>query len=120
MAGPSAESTYDAIRANPADVGRIAANTGYHARNIRKVKNHLFFAEHLLDRYVAHGVAAYRARFDPDPAIAAAWLRLERGTFNRADLQLLRHEIAEAWYMRRHRSGYDAAHQAAQRRFPMS
>jgi len=34
------------------------------------------------------------------------------------DLQLLRHEAAEAWYMRQHGPSYRAAHQAAEKRFP--
>jgi hypothetical protein len=43
---------------------------------------------------------------------------LRAGTQTPADIQLLRHETAEAWFMRRHGPSYDAAHSAAQRRFP--
>ena len=77
-----------------------------------------FQEEHLLDRYTAYGVPAVMRRFDSDLAIARAWWRLEAGTFPPADMQLLRHEAAEAWYMRRHGPSYNAAHNAAQRRYP--
>jgi hypothetical protein len=99
-------------------VGSIAGNTGYKASNIQKVKDHLFMNEQLLDRYESLGIPATRARFDSDIGIAEAWGRLERGTHGPADLQLLRHETAEAWYMRKVSPGYNAAHNAAQRRFP--
>ncbi len=74
--------------------------------------------DHLLDRYEPLGVPAMRARFDSDIGIARAWQRLESGTHGLADLQLLRHEIAESWYMRNVSPSYNAAHNAAQRRFP--
>jgi YD repeat-containing protein len=114
----SADAAYDAIRASTTDVGSIASNTGYKSSNIQKVKDHLFMNEQLLDRYESLGVPATRARFDSDIGIAEAWGRLESGTHGPADLQLLRHETAEAWYMRNVSPGYNAAHNAAQRRFP--
>jgi hypothetical protein len=113
-----AEGAYEAIRRSSRDVELIARHTGYKASNIRKVKDHLFFNAHLLDRYTAYGHPPIRARFDPDEAIAAAWHRLQRGDFGDADRQLLRHEIAEAWYMRKIAPSYDEAHNAANRRFP--
>ena len=109
---------YDAIRASTSDVDAIAQHTGLKPENIRRVKNHIFHEQHLLDRYAALGVEPEWKRFDSHAGIAEAWKRLERGTFTDADLQLLRHETAEAWYMRRYGPGYDAAHVAAQRRFP--
>jgi hypothetical protein len=33
-------------------------------------------------------------------------------------MSLLRHEAAEAWFMRKHGPGYNAAHEAAQKRYP--
>jgi hypothetical protein len=58
------------------------------------------------------------ARFDSDEVIARVWLRLKAGGFSSLDVQLLRHEAAEAWYMRKHGPSYREAHAAAQRRFP--
>lgn len=74
--------------------------------------------EQVLDRYESLGIPATIGRFDSDAGIAASWQRLESGTYGAADLQLLRHETAEAWYMRNVSPGYNAAHNAAQRRFP--
>jgi hypothetical protein len=114
----SADEAYTAIRASTTDVADIASNTGYKVSNIQKVKNHLFMEEHFLDRYESLGVPAEWRPFDSDIAIAEAWTRLETGTFGPADLQLLRHETAEAWYMRNVSPNYNAAHNAAQHRFP--
>lgn len=99
-------------------MGRIAAATGYKASNIEKVKRHLFFNVHLLDRYIGQGSPAVRQRFDSHKPIAEAWTRLQTATFTAEDLQFLKHEIAEAWYMRKVAPGYSAAHNAAERRFP--
>jgi hypothetical protein len=114
----SADEVYDLIRGSSSDVLAIAGNTGYKASNIQKVKDHLFFTEHLLDRYESLGIPGTMARFDSDLGIAAAWQRLEAGNHGLLDLQLLRHETAEAWYMKRWGPSYDAAHKAAQRRYP--
>lgn len=84
----------------------------------KKVKNHLFYNEHLLDRYVDYGIPAKMSRFDSDISIANAWKRLEAGNFTHQDMQLLRHETAEAWYMRRNGPGYSAAHNTADKRYP--
>lgn len=43
---------YDAIRARETDVSTIASNNGIKPQNIQKVKDHVFYNEHLLDRYV--------------------------------------------------------------------
>jgi hypothetical protein len=82
------------------------------------VKDHLFYDEHLLDRYVDLGEPAVMARFDSDVGIAKAWERLRTGNFTEADLQLLRHEAAEANRMKRWGPGYNRAHNAAQGRYP--
>lgn len=117
FAGSAAEA-YEAIRASTDDVAKIAKNTGIKPENIQKVKDHLFYQEHLLDRYADLGEPGHMARFDSDAAIAAAWNRLTDGTHTPADIQLLRHEAAEAWYMKRHGPSYSAAHEAAQKRYP--
>lgn len=114
----TADEAYEAIRASNTDVADISKNTGIKIENVQKVKDHLFYEEHLLDRYVEYGIPAQRARFDSDMGIANAWKRLENGTHTPDDMKLLRHETAEAWYMRRNDSGYTDAHNAAERRYP--
>jgi hypothetical protein len=109
---------YERIRLSRTDVRAIARATGYKVQNIRKIKQHLFVKRHLLDRYVEQGIPAQHARFDPYLPIAEAWDRLALGTFTPADLQLLRHEIAEAWYMRNVAPGWSAAHNRVQSRYP--
>ena len=99
-------------------MAEIAKNTGIKSKNIGRVKDHLFYDEHLLDRFVDYGVPAVMSRFDSDLGIARAWERLRSGNFVDADVQLLRHEAAEANYMRRWGPGYSKAHDAAQRRYP--
>lgn len=114
----SADEAYKAIRASKTDVAEIARNTGIKPENIEKVKSHLFFKEHLLDRYVDLGIPPKLATFDSDIQIAEAWARLESGSFTKQDLQLLRHEAAESWYMSKHGPGYSSAHSAADKRYP--
>ncbi len=114
----SADAAYDSIRKNKTDIAAISKNTGIKPENIAKIKNHLFYNEHLLDRYVDYGIPAESKVFDSDIGIANSWARLEAGNHTNEDLQLLRHETAEAWYMNRYRSGYTAAHNAADRKFP--
>ncbi len=115
--GP-ADEAYDAIRESTTDVQSIAENTGFREENIQNIKDHLYNNEHLLDRYVDYGIPATMGRFDSDISIAESWSRLENGTFTNEDIQLLKHETAEAWYMQKYGPSYSAAHEAAQMRFP--
>jgi hypothetical protein len=71
--GESADEAYAAIRASTSDIAEIAQATGFKPRNLQTIKDHLFYREHLLDRYVDYGIPAEMARFDSDAAIAAAW-----------------------------------------------
>jgi hypothetical protein len=97
---------------------RSARRIGWKPSSVAKIKHHLFIQEHWLDQYESLGVPATLARFDSDEAIARAWFRLKGGGFTAIDLQLLRHEAAEAWHMRKHGPSYRRAHAAAQRIFP--
>jgi hypothetical protein len=108
----SADELYDAIRASDKDVSTIANNTGIKQANIQKVKEHVFYNEHLLDRYVEQGIPAEVGRFDSNMAQAQAWQRLENGTHTKADITWLKHETAERWYELKHKSGYTEAHDA--------
>ncbi|MDR3618510.1 MAG: hypothetical protein P4L85_04100 [Paludisphaera borealis] len=113
-----ADQLYEAIRRDEGDVEAIARHTGWKPAGIARVKRHLFVHAHHLDAYEMLGVAPELARFDSDRVIAGSWLRLKAGFFTVFDLQLLRHETAEAWYMRKHGPSYRRAHAAAQKRFP--
>ena len=113
-----ADRLYDLIRRDEEDVESIAEHTGWKPSNIEKIKRHLFLQIHQLDSYENLGVPSTMARFDSDQIIALSWQRLKAGAFTLFDLQLLRHETAEAWYMRKHGPSYRRAHAAAQKRFP--
>ncbi|WP_143133448.1 hypothetical protein [Pseudoduganella namucuonensis] len=113
-----ADESYDAIRASNTDVAAIAKNTGIKPANIQKVKEHVFENEHLLDRYIDYGIPAQRMRFDSDLTQGNAWLRLENGTHTVDDIRWMKHETAERWYELKYNSGYSAAHNAADKRWP--
>jgi hypothetical protein len=54
------------------------------------------------------------ARYDSDPDMAEAWLRLRSGAYLRQDLTLLEHELAEHdYYVQHPGSTYREAHAAA-------
>jgi hypothetical protein len=106
----SADELYDAIRASDKDVSSISTNTGFKPTNIQKVKDHVFYNEHLLDRYVEQGIPARVGRFDSTMEQAQAWNRLENGTYTDADITWLKHETAERWYEQKYKSGYSEAH----------
>ena len=114
----AADEAYAAIRVSTTDIEAIAQNTGFKLKNIEKIKFHLFYQEHLLDRYVSLGIPAEVRRFDSNMDIANAWKRLINGSYGELDIKLLKHEIAEAWYMKRYGPSYNNAHSAAQNRFP--
>lgn len=106
-----ADDAYDSIRATD-DVGAVAATAaehGFTSADIQQIKDHLFNEEHLLDSY-GH---ASMGRFDANPRIAEAWVRLKNGVPHPADIDLLRHELYESNHMRETGSqSYKAAHQA--------
>lgn len=114
----SADDAYNDIRASHKDVDAIAKNTGIKHDNIQKVKDHIFFNTHLLDRYVQYGIPAEYARFDSDINIAEAWKRMEIGMHSPEDIQLIKHEIAERWVELQRQCGYCEAHDRASLRFP--
>jgi hypothetical protein len=114
----SADDRYEAIWADRQDIHEIARHTGLKSGNIAKVKFHLFHQVHWLDLYEDLGIPAESRRFDCDREIAASWERLRSGRPLPEDRQLLRHETAEAWYMRKHGPSYRRAHEGAERRFP--
>ncbi|MDT0342720.1 hypothetical protein [Streptomyces litchfieldiae] len=111
-----ADEVYDSIRATD-DVDTIAANVaeyGFTRDDIAQIKSHVFEEEHLLDSYVAYGEPAEMARFQSNPRMAEAWLRLREGNPHPEDITLLRHELYESNYMRdTGNPSYSEAHRAA-------
>ncbi|MDT0309457.1 hypothetical protein RM780_21195 [Streptomyces sp. DSM 44917] len=110
-----ADEAYDSIRATD-DVDDIAANVaeyGFTRDEIAQIRSHVFEEEHLLDSYVDYGVPAEMARFESNPRIAEAWLRLREGNPHPEDITLLRHELHESNYMRdTGNPSYSEAHRA--------
>ena len=102
-----AERYYERVRTCQGDVESIAGNTPYSARQVKTIKDHLFYNTHQLDDGIA--------RFDADPLIANAWSRLQEGTHVTKDLQLLEHELFEARFEALFDTDYRTAHDAANR-----
>ncbi|MBD2128779.1 hypothetical protein NDI39_14680 [Microcoleus sp. ZQ-A2] len=99
-----APNAYEAIRLSEDDIREIARSTAWPEYRIQRIKNHLFYDEHQL----YDGVR----RFDPDPDIADAWARLQRGEHSEEDLRLLEHEYFESRYEGIFRTDYFTAHEA--------
>ncbi|WXG18762.1 hypothetical protein WDV75_03790 [Xenorhabdus griffiniae] len=97
-----AEKYYDKIRADPSDISAIARNTGWKESQIARIKNHVFFKEHQLDRGIG--------RFDADPGMVNAWSRLTKGDHIPSDINLLKHEYFESKFEGIFRTNYRTAH----------
>ncbi|MBD1229604.1 hypothetical protein IQ211_19340 [Xenorhabdus griffiniae] len=97
-----AEKHYDNIRADSSDIAAIAKNTGWKESHIARIKDHVFFKEHQLDRGVG--------RFDADPGMVNAWSRLKKGDHVQSDINLLRHEYFESKFEGIFRTNYRTAH----------
>ncbi len=69
---------------------------------IQAIKDHLFITSHKRDRRID--------RFSEDFDLAKAWARLIEGTFVKADLILLHHELAESLLMEKQEMSYEDAH----------
>lgn len=66
-----AEVFYNKIRSDPTDIAQIARNTGWKESHIARMKDHVFFKEHQLDKGLS--------RFDADLSMVnAAWERLKK------------------------------------------
>ncbi|MFF0452476.1 toxin glutamine deamidase domain-containing protein [Nocardia africana] len=120
---------YDTIRSSRSDVHDMVENlahvpredgsVGFTEHEIGQVKQHLFEEEHKLSVFDDNGnvVGHENRRFDADPDIAEAWMRLSRGEPLPADITLLEHELAESNYLREHPdAGYREAHAHANTR----
>ena len=113
-----ADAAYNTIRNRSDDVAKIAENTGIKSENIQKVKDHVFYDEHIKFNGTEIG------RFDSDIDQANAWNRLINGTHTQDDITWLRHEAAERWYERNSRIAkegnrikYEDAHKKAEEKW---
>lgn len=102
-----ADKMYDSIRASGTDVLDIAKNTGMKESRVQRIKDHVFFNEHIKSR--GYG------RFHSDYEIAQAWTRLKQGTYNKKDIDLLNHELFESRFEGIFKTNYETAHDAAVR-----
>ena len=112
-----ADAHYERIRNSKDDVAKIAANTGLKPHNIQKVKDHVFYNEHILDKYTAPNEVPEIKRFDSDLDQAQAWKRLEEGNYTPEDITWMKHEMAERWHEHKHGSTYKESHEAAEKKW---
>jgi hypothetical protein len=97
-----AEAMYESFRKSNVDVQAIAKNTGMTENRVQRIKDHLFFKEHIKE----HGVG----RFEADYEIAQAWDRLQKGTYKQNDIDLLNHELFESKFEGIFKTNYRTAH----------
>ena len=84
---------YEQIIADKEDIDCIAKNTGFSKREVKRIKNHIFHHQHMLENDKGGLVKGY---FDASNEIADAWFRLKDGSFTDKDIALLKHELAES------------------------
>ena len=81
---------YNAVRKMKTDCLRISENTGWKQSAIERIKNHIFFDEHV--------IYGEKSRFDPSYYMAQSWQRLIQGGKHIREQEhvLLKHEYLEA------------------------
>ena len=97
-----AEKMYDIIKSYTTDVKRISENTGIPESRINRIKEHVFYNEHIKTYEVG--------RFDPNYDMANSWERLIRGDYVQSDIDLLNHEIFESKFESIFKTDYTTAH----------
>ncbi|MFC8527917.1 hypothetical protein [Nocardia sp. NPDC057227] len=115
-----ADDAYETFRGDDSDIDLIAetlaglddpAGAPLTRDEIAQIKDHLFRTAHPIEDYDRR---VERRRFDADPDIAEAWIRLRNGNPLPEDLVLLRHELTESRIMRAEPElTYQQAHQRA-------
>ncbi|MFI2188031.1 hypothetical protein [Streptomyces sioyaensis] len=100
------------ISKNTRDVLRRDGSTGFSEEEVRTVKKHVFDTEHPIEDYETGKVVT--RKFDPDPEIADAWIRLRPGNAQPEDHIPLEHELTELKYLHEHPGAtYQEAHRIA-------
>ena len=97
-----AEDMYAKFRNSTTDIKTISENTGVPEWKIKRIKEHVFYKEHIKDFEVG--------RFDADYDMASAWERLINGDYVKSDLDLLNHEIFESKFESIFKTNYRTAH----------
>jgi hypothetical protein len=110
-----AKQIYETIRQSTDDTARMSANLNYKESNVQKIKDHLFHNEHILDRYGPEATTI--KQFDPNLEQGLAWLRLKNGTHTEQDVIFLKHEFAERHHEQKFSTGYNKAHERAQKKY---
>ena len=107
-----AKRAYEEIRKKNAesDIAKVAKNSGLSKEEVAKVRNHLFFAKHNLEKGFV--------RFDESAEIANAWEALEQGRPSDLDIMMIKHELEELTIMEQYGYSYDKAHLLANRKYP--
>jgi hypothetical protein len=99
------------VARNVADVPRVDGSRGFTPAEIEQIKKHVFEDLHPLE---GNNGGTVMARFDPNPDMAEAWLRLRAGRHRPEDVALLEHELAESRYWQQNpNASYKDAHAAA-------
>ncbi|WP_318581351.1 hypothetical protein [Clostridium botulinum] len=80
---------YKKIRESKDDIGKISNNTKWTKNSITKIKDHIFYNEHILRN-------GNRGLLDSDYDMAIAWQRLIDGNLKERDILLLKHEYLES------------------------
>ncbi|MFI5522654.1 WXG100 family type VII secretion target [Streptomyces platensis] len=117
-----ADDAYANFMQDPRDVGAISKNsrevvrgdgsTGFSEEEVSTIKKHVFDTEHPIEDYETGKVVT--RKFDADPEIADAWIRLRSGNALPEDHVLLEHELTELKYLREHpEATYQEAHRVA-------
>ncbi|MFF1481470.1 hypothetical protein ACFVYD_28650 [Streptomyces sp. NPDC058301] len=101
----------DALAGSLQNAPRINGGQGFSRDEIAAVKRHIFEDTHPLTSYDGEII---HARYDPNPDMAEAWVRLRAGRHTDSDLLLFEHELAEHQYYVDHPGApYSEAHAAA-------
>lgn len=104
-----AEDWYETIRQDNTDVELISKNIKKHANIVTRIKEHVFYKEHVIIR----DDIVEKKRLDCDPEIVNSWCRMRDGDHVENDLKLFRHEQVETIMMQRKSMHQQQAHQYA-------
>ena len=103
-----AEKAYKEI-AQADNIQKIADVSGMNIEEIKQIKNHVFFDEHIL--YDG------KSKFFPDYNMAVAFKRLENGTPEERDILLLKHELFESQCEKKYNLTASEAHAMATEKY---
>lgn len=112
-----AKKLYEAIRSSTSDVSEISKNLNYKQKNVQKVKDHVFYNQHLLDRYEHLGIEPERKCFYLSLKQSLAWMRFKNGVHTERDNTWMFHECAESHYENKYSARYSELHNQAQNHY---